>query len=530
MSTAATPDTTRINSLPAPLIGAGAALFSFLLYLFTVPPSITWQHGGQDSGNLAVAVHYLGIPHPTGYPTYVLVGKLFEQIPIGDLAYRLNIMSAVFAAGTIFLVFFLIRAVAQILIGLSDTWSTVGAATGVLFLAVSPLFWSQAIITEVYALNIFFAALILFLIVKWRSSGESRYLALSALSLGIGLGNHVTLLAILPAAAGLASACGKARRVTVKPLVWPVLLFVAGLSVYALLPLRAAATYANWGNPSSLDGFLYLVTGGEYRYLLTSLSVPQIANRILGAVGLVLEQFAPWGFILGIIGIWISLRQAKWLAAGLATSTAIVVVYASIYAAENAEVYLLPMYLVFTIWLGIGAGGVLQLLSSRISQSTQAPNQASSRAWLALPAAILLILPVAYGIINFGEISLSSDTQAIDSARSSLESLPTGAILLTSTDQETFGMEYTQQVLEVRPDVAITDTRLVGRNWYSSRQSSAYSQVVFPHSSSGSDSAVMSFLEANKGYPNVFSTSYDPALLTEFYLEPDGSLFRVTAK
>ncbi|MCL5256242.1 MAG: DUF2723 domain-containing protein, partial [Chloroflexi bacterium] len=97
--------------LVPPVLAAAAA---FALYLATMPPSITWQSGGQDSGNLAVAVQGLGIPHPTGYPTYVLLGKLFSYLPFGDLAYRLNVMSAVFAAGTVFFTYLLIVGLGRI--------------------------------------------------------------------------------------------------------------------------------------------------------------------------------------------------------------------------------------------------------------------------------------------------------------------------------------------------------------------------------------------------------------------------------
>ena len=103
----------RRPSLPAelqrpPLWGAlVVSATAFIVYLVTMPSSITWRHDGADGGELATAAYRLGIPHPPGYPTYVLVGRLFTLLPWGDVAHRLSLMSALFAAfacGLVFLV------------------------------------------------------------------------------------------------------------------------------------------------------------------------------------------------------------------------------------------------------------------------------------------------------------------------------------------------------------------------------------------------------------------------------------------
>jgi hypothetical protein len=69
-------------------------MLTFLLYFLTLAPTITWEHDGYDGGDLTTAAYTLGIPHPTGYPTYMLVGHIFAQLPVGDVAYRLNLLSA----------------------------------------------------------------------------------------------------------------------------------------------------------------------------------------------------------------------------------------------------------------------------------------------------------------------------------------------------------------------------------------------------------------------------------------------------
>ena len=79
-----------------PAIGvAGAAL---AVYVATLAPGLTFEHNGADGGDLITAAHTLGVPHPSGYPTYTLLAWLASQLPVGTIAYRANLLSAVCAS------------------------------------------------------------------------------------------------------------------------------------------------------------------------------------------------------------------------------------------------------------------------------------------------------------------------------------------------------------------------------------------------------------------------------------------------
>ena len=86
---------------PSPPLLASLAAFALplLVYLLTLPPGITWAHHGADAGDLITAACTLGVPHPSGYPAYTLLGWLVCQIPLGNIAWRFNLLSAVGAAG-----------------------------------------------------------------------------------------------------------------------------------------------------------------------------------------------------------------------------------------------------------------------------------------------------------------------------------------------------------------------------------------------------------------------------------------------
>ena len=78
-----------------------AGLVAFIVYVYTLAPTITWRNEGTDSGDLATAVAVGGVPHPPGYPTYLILGEAFKLLPFGDIAYRLNLLSAACAALTV---------------------------------------------------------------------------------------------------------------------------------------------------------------------------------------------------------------------------------------------------------------------------------------------------------------------------------------------------------------------------------------------------------------------------------------------
>ncbi|MGC9023387.1 MAG: glycosyltransferase family 117 protein, partial [Chloroflexia bacterium] len=142
----------RRTSVPLYGVALLAALAAGALYAAGAAPGLTLRYGGSDGGELAVAVYTLGIPHPTGYPTYVLLAQAVRLFPWGTFAGRLNLFSALAGALTVGLV----ALVAGELFPEETFSALVAALTAGLSLAVSGLFWSQALIAEVYALHTFF--------------------------------------------------------------------------------------------------------------------------------------------------------------------------------------------------------------------------------------------------------------------------------------------------------------------------------------------------------------------------------------
>jgi ABC-type microcin C transport system permease subunit YejB len=144
---------------------AVAALVGFL-YGRTLAPTVL-RYGEADtldSAMLQAGVSVLGIGHPTGYPTYMMLTHLFTYLPVGDPAYRANLASTAYGVAAVFVVY---------LVGLRLGRRAVAAATGALAFGLSEVFWTQAVIAEVYALGALLVALVLFALLLGRIFGKT---------------------------------------------------------------------------------------------------------------------------------------------------------------------------------------------------------------------------------------------------------------------------------------------------------------------------------------------------------------------
>ena len=187
-----------------------ALAVSFAVYFFTLAPTLTLE----DSGELAVASDYLGVPHPPGYPIWTLVTWFFQWVFHGvtynghpNPAWSVGLASAVSGAGACALLALLIsRSGADLLRSVPALTEKIGfqmenflclvaGISGGLLLAFSPVLWSQSVIVEVYSLNALFQMGVLLLIYMWMCRPKTdTLLFLAAFLFGLGLTNHQTLL------------------------------------------------------------------------------------------------------------------------------------------------------------------------------------------------------------------------------------------------------------------------------------------------------------------------------------------------
>ncbi len=445
---------------------------ALIVYLRTLAPTITWSHHGADGGDLITAVATRGVPHPPGYPTYTLLGRIFLLIPWGDRAHRLNLMSAVFAALAAGLLYLALLSTFRLFRsgqpGLPERFAAGAAA---LALAFSPLFWSQALITEVYTLNAFFVSLVVYLVLRWMEQPSDITLSAIALACGLGMGNHLTILMLVPALLIVLWP----RREHLPASAWGAMTvglpFFLGLGVYAYLPIAAAHhPPVNWGDPSSLHGFFWTVSGRIYREYFFGLPLRHLPSRLSAWSALVVQQTGWWGFILSLVGCWALWQRARDVALFSSVLFLAYSAYAIGYDTTDSQVNLIPALLLFALWLGWGLVFLLDELD-RLSDST-------ARFAHTLSLGLILLVPLLSLACNFSSLDVSADSAARDYGAAVLKALEPNAILVSQTDRHTFTLWYVRYAERRRTDVALFDADLLHFAWYRANAGHVHPDIV----------------------------------------------------
>ncbi len=430
----------------------------FAIYLFSMAPGFTWAHDGADGGDLITATATGGVPHPSGYPTFILLARLFQFLPIGTIAYRTNLMSAVFTALTAWLIYDLVVAGPD---SPAKDRPLAGLAAGLAY-GLSALAWSQATITEVYALHAFFVALMLWLLLG-RFSAAANKAGLDAaigLTMGLGLGDHLTFIFLLPAAllVGVVTQISRKKETRLsldrlslgRRLGW----MFAGLLVYGLILWRAASgAPVNWGYADNPGNLWWLVSGAFYQHYAFSAPADSMLLRILSVAQLLLTQF---GFLGLIVGLYHLVRNSSLAPRTLVTAWMAVasILFSIGYNTTDSYIYLLPFFLVFAIWIGFGLGDLDALLAQR------------SR-WLSLGLGVLLLVSfLGLAVVTYPEIDLSGDHHADHFEQAAFAALPPQAIVVAKGDQALFSLWYYTFVLKDRPDIAVLGDGLLSSAWY----------------------------------------------------------------
>lgn len=423
------------NRLPA-LAGPAVFVISFFVYLLTASPTVYLG----DSGEFIASAFCLGNPHNSGYPLYALAGKMFSLIPIGNVAFRLNLMSAFFGAMTVWLTCRII---------MKTTPSFVAAFSAALLLAFSSTLWMQTSCAEVYTFHAFFVALIITILFWWHETRSLNRLLLFSFVVGLSFGNHMQTVMLAPAV--LAFIIWSDRKVlfNVRNFLLLGFFFALGLSVYLYLPIRTHAGAAiHWGEPDTLQRFIQHVGASEHRhrYVLTK-SWGTYGMRFLDVIReMYLQYNLLWVF--AVIG-WIKQKGLKekafWIF--ILAFDAIYTIFLNLVPLKITP-FQIPSYIAGAILIG---GGLSHTLKYRFT------SPAMGRIWARCIKPAFLFLPVIPLSMNLYKCDQHRNYTAYEYAANIFRSIPAKATLLVGGDNILFPAAYLRLVENARQDVALYD-------------------------------------------------------------------------
>ena len=168
------------------LCSLAAGVVALALYVATLQPDLG---GPEDTPKFQFLGYVLGTAHPPGYPLYVLLSHVFVKLPIGTIAYRANLFSAVMAALACGMAYLIGRQIG------AARWFAFCAALG---LATGASFWRSAVFAEVYSLAAVMGALGTSLLLAWGARGGAGLLLGAVAALSLGAGNHLTIVGLVP--------------------------------------------------------------------------------------------------------------------------------------------------------------------------------------------------------------------------------------------------------------------------------------------------------------------------------------------
>lgn len=431
---------------------------SATLYILTCAPTIVWQDSGifiyriwhnNIEGNLGLAL---------SHPLFILLGTVTKYLPLGEFAYRTNLISSVSAAVAVANLFLLLKLLTN-----KNLPALIGAST----LAVSWTFWRHAVITETYCL---FAAQMLseiILLLQYIKTKKLKYLYLLGLFNGLTIANHMLGTLALACYGIFLIILLTKKQITPRNLLVFIMLWTIGAAPYEYLIIK---NFILTGDiPGTLSSAAFGILWKE-DVLRTSISMKIIVENII----FILYSFPTPNFLLFFVGLWTLLKtktDRSFANIAIAMLT-LYFLFAFRYTVPDRYAFFIPFYCLTAFVIGIGADVALRKYGHRLVYL--------------LMIFVLTAIPVYYVTPDIAKKYYKALAQrrqrpyrdeykyflhpwkqnyrgAERFARESLQAVGENAVIYAyGTDVAT--LLYVQEIQGIRPDVKITSEYYKGEN------------------------------------------------------------------
>jgi len=442
--------------------------------MITLAPTVTFI----DSGELATVATKLGVAHPTGYPFFTVLGRVFTLIPVGDEIYRLNMMSA-FVSSAALLMFFNLM---TFLLGnkfaggdsgteykiLSDDIVYNISIASVLVLAFSRTFWDTANAIEVYSLHTFFLITNIYLILKACTYDakdkdsyilKERYWLLYAFVLGLSFTNHLSTIFLSVGSIYLYFAVNGFNKISFRRILILIIPFFIGYSFYIYLFIRADNSVLSWGYPHNFENFWRHFTGKQFSIWMFS-SFENAGKQFSYFTKNYPVEFFYIPLLIAVPGMIELFKKNNKLFYFTALLFGFCVLYAINYDIYDIDSYFLLAFIVTAIWFGFGLMFILKKLKDNMKM-------------ISFAMILVCLIPLSQ---NFSKVDESKNYFVEEYTLNVFESASEGAVIFsTQWDFWISSSFYQQFVKNIRPDIVVIDKELLRKTWYMN-----HIEVVYP--------------------------------------------------
>ncbi len=371
-------------------------------YTATLLPGI----GVGDAAKFQYLGEILGIPHPTGYPLYLVLNNVFVNLfPLGTLAYKANLLSSIFAVAACTVFFRLL-----LHLGLGR----IGALALALSLGLSRVLWSQAVIAEVYTLHLLLMVSVVYALIRWHG-GEERAFYVATGLYALAFGNHLTSITLLPAFIYITLATDPRVFIQPRKVGWVVGVVLLGALQYSYLYWRLDAEffYAELFTGRSFENLRDYLTGGNFKEAMFAYTPFQLwSERLPLALTTLTRSFPLIGLsALGVAAIGTKSDERLHIINFVLIYFLSHTYYAMNYDIPDIEVYFIPSVMALAVLAGLGLSE-LQGASAR--------------------AALLLLVPLGLLFMNWREVDKSYLTGREEMVEAVIGAVREDAIIVTS--------------------------------------------------------------------------------------------------
>ncbi len=486
-------------------------VISFSIYATTCAPGVTFE----DSGEFIVSSYHLGIAHPPGYPLYLLISKLIFSITRS--VFFINLVSSFFSALAMVVLYFTANMILK---------SKIKSFLAVLFFSISSSLWANSVVAEVYALNLFLFSAQLFLLIKLNGKFEKKLFLLLVFINGLSLTNHQTSIFLTFIIIFMFVYNKWYKSIKKIDFFYIIGLYTIGLFIYAYLIIRSQSfPLMNWGNPSNIKNFIYVILREQYgnfsiiNFQTFIKQIPVInpfyeffskvalnANTVSGVIGLI---------FLTIV-FYFNYRKLKRnnffvLLAGFILYTFFLLFITNTPNSKlfTVKSFFLPAWAVFYILL-------FNFVSTKKLQ-------------MAVGVIFLFLL-----VINFKLQNKKRYFYTYDYIKNLLNNLSYNSILFTVKDNETFPLWEMQYVENYRMDVKIINLVLLSEDWYLKQIKKIYPEIKIDtllyvkNKFSKRSFIAQRIVEDNNRFNIYFTTKkYNEFLKLNIRLIPGGNVFQL---